>query len=116
MPLVYHYNIILPSNNKLLRIMKCTNEKYPLRNITSIFNIDSIGRYAAVSKSFRTGRLEQELQVVQLSVTRCSCIAILCVSLVSFASITLCVAAQQVFIVIVDFVIDTVRKLLDIPS
>jgi hypothetical protein len=33
--------------------------------------------YEGVSKSFRTGRLEQELQVVQLSATGCSCIAIL---------------------------------------
>jgi hypothetical protein len=30
-----------------------------------------------VSKSFRTGRLERELQMVQLSATRCSFIAIL---------------------------------------
>jgi hypothetical protein len=30
-----------------------------------------------VSKSFRTGRLEPELKIVQLSATRCSCIAIL---------------------------------------
>jgi hypothetical protein len=33
--------------------------------------------YEGVSKSFRTGRLKQELQMVQLSATRCSCIAIL---------------------------------------
>jgi hypothetical protein len=32
--------------------------------------------YEGVSKSFRTGRLERELQMVQLSATRCSCIAI----------------------------------------
>jgi hypothetical protein len=50
------------------------------------------------------------------SATRCSCIAILWVSLVSFAAITLCVASQRVFIVIVYFVIVSVRKLLDIPS
>jgi hypothetical protein len=37
-------------------------------------------------------------------------------SLVSFAAITLCVASQQVFIVVVYFVIDSVRKLLDTPS
>jgi hypothetical protein len=30
-----------------------------------------------VSKSIRTGRQEQELHIVQLSATRCSCIAIL---------------------------------------
>jgi len=34
---------------------------------------------------------------------------------VGFAAITLCVASQQVFVV-VDFVIDTVPKLLDTPS
>jgi hypothetical protein len=32
---------------------------------------------------------------------------------VSFAAITLCVAPQRVFIVVVYFVIDSVRKLLD---
>jgi len=73
--------------------------------------------YEVVSKSFRTGRIERELQMVQLSATRCSCFAILRVSLVSFAAITLCVASQRVFIVtVVQFVIDAVRKLLDIPS
>jgi hypothetical protein len=35
---------------------------------------------------------------------------------VSFATIALCVASQRVFIVVVYFVIDSVRKLLDIPS
>jgi hypothetical protein len=73
-----------------------------------------------VSKSFRTFRLERELQMIQLSATRCSCIAILWVSLVSFAAITLCVASQRVFIVVVVvvvyFVFDSVRKLLDTPS
>jgi hypothetical protein len=57
-------------------------------------------------------------QMVQLSATRCNCIAILWVSLVSFAAITLCVASQRVFIVtvVVYFVIDSVRKLLNTPS
>jgi sterol desaturase/sphingolipid hydroxylase (fatty acid hydroxylase superfamily) len=73
--------------------------------------------YEGVSKSFGTGRLERELQMVQLSATRCSCMAILWVSLVSFVAITLCVASQWVFIVVsVYFVIDPVRKLLDTPS
>jgi hypothetical protein len=55
--------------------------------------------------------------MVQLSATRCNCIAILWVSLVSFAIITLCVASQRVFIIVVIyFVIDSVRKLLDTPS
>jgi len=41
--------------------------------------------YKGLSKSFRTGILERELQMVQLSSTRCSCISILWVGLVSFA-------------------------------
>jgi hypothetical protein len=64
--------------------------------------------YDGVSKSFRTGHLEWELQTVQLSATRCSCIAILWVSIVSFAAIALRVASQRVFIVDgVYFVIDS---------
>jgi hypothetical protein len=55
--------------------------------------------YEGLSISFWTGRLELELQMVQLSAARCSCIAILCVSLVSFATITLYVASR-VFVVI----------------
>jgi hypothetical protein len=66
--------------------------------------------------SFRTGRLERELQMVQLSATRCSCIAILWVSLVSFAAITICIASQRVLVFVVYFVIDSVRTLLDTPS
>jgi hypothetical protein len=55
--------------------------------------------------------------MVQLSATRCSYIAILWVSLVSFAAITLCVASQRVFIVVIVYFVTTqVRKLLDTPS
>jgi uncharacterized membrane protein len=68
-----------------------------------------------MSKSFRTGLLEREMQIIQLSATRCSCIAISCVVLVSFAAITHRVASQQVFIVVY-FIIDSVRKLLDTSS
>jgi hypothetical protein len=55
--------------------------------------------------------------MIQLFATTCSSIAILCVTLVCFAAITLCVASQRVFIVVgaIYFVIDSVRKLLDIP-
>jgi len=42
----------------------------------------SLQIYEGVFKSFRTGCLERELQIVQLSATRCGCIAILWVSLV----------------------------------
>jgi hypothetical protein len=55
--------------------------------------------YKGVFKSFRTGRLERELQMVRLSATRCSCIAILWVSAVNFAAIIFFVASQRVFIV-----------------
>jgi hypothetical protein len=72
--------------------------------------------YEGVSKSFRTGRLEWQLLIVQLSGTGCSCIATLWVSLMSFAAITLCVASQWGFIIVVYFVIDSVRKLLDTHS
>jgi hypothetical protein len=73
--------------------------------------------YEGVSKSFRTGSLERELQTILLSATRCSCIAILWVSLVSFAAITLSVDFQRVFIVVsVYIVIDSVRELLDTLS
>jgi hypothetical protein len=60
-----------------------------------IFFVPFMGE--SLSKSFRTGLLERELQMVQLYASRCSCIAILWVSLVSFAAITLCVASQRMF-------------------
>jgi hypothetical protein len=63
--------------------------------------------YTKVSKSFRSGGLEQELQMVQLSASMCSYIAILWVSLGSFAAITLCVASQRVFIVVVIYFVMT---------
>jgi hypothetical protein len=73
--------------------------------------------YEGLSRSFRTSSLGQELQMIQLSANRCSYITILWDSLVRFAAITLCVASQRVFIVVVVcLVIDSVRKLLDIPS
>jgi hypothetical protein len=53
----------------------------------------------------------------QLFATKRSCIAILCVSLVSFAVITLCVTSQrEIPKVSVYFVIDSVRKLMDTTS
>jgi hypothetical protein len=66
---------------------------------------------------FRTGLLERELPMVLLSATRCSCIAVVWVSLVSFVAITLCVASQRVSVALsVYFVIDSVRELLVTPS
>jgi hypothetical protein len=73
--------------------------------------------YENVSKSFRTHLLEREQQMVQLSATRCGCVAILWVSVVRFAAITLCVASQLVITeVSLYFVVDSARKLLDTPS
>jgi hypothetical protein len=55
--------------------------------------------------------------MVHLSTTRCSCIAILRVSIASFAAITLCISSRWVFIVVsVYFGIDSVWKLSDTPS
>jgi hypothetical protein len=73
--------------------------------------------YEGVPKSVRTGRPERGLQMIQLSTSECSYIAILCVSLVSFAATTLCVASQRVsaVVVVVYFVTDSVTKLLDTP-
>jgi hypothetical protein len=56
--------------------------------------------YEGVSKSFQTGHLEQELQMAQLSATSCSCVTILWVSLVRFATITLCDASEWMFIAV----------------
>jgi hypothetical protein len=69
--------------------------------------------YESVYKSFRTGRLERELQMVQLSATRNRCITILWVSLVSFAAINLCFSTIACSCFLID---DSVRKLLDTPS
>jgi len=67
--------------------------------------------YEGVSKKVSgLAALERELQMLQLSATRCSCI----VSLMTFAAITLCVTSQRESVVY--FVIDSVRKLLDTPS
>jgi len=73
--------------------------------------------HESVSKSFWTGCLEREMQMVQPSATRYSCITIFLVGLVSFAIVTLCVASQLVIPKVrVHFVIYSVQKLLDTPS
>jgi hypothetical protein len=54
----------------------------------------------SVSKSFRTCRLERELQMVQLSAARCSCIAILWLSIVSFDAITFMLLLECLFLFI----------------
>jgi hypothetical protein len=54
--------------------------------------------------------------MVQLSATRCICIAILWVIVVSFTAITFCAASRVLIVVSIYFVIDSVRKLMDTPS
>jgi hypothetical protein len=62
--------------NKLLSIVQLLLPEVfsytAIRNSVAVYTT-----YEAVSESARTGHLERELQMVQLSVTRCSCIAIL---------------------------------------
>jgi hypothetical protein len=60
--------------------------------------------YESVTKSFRTGRLERELQMVQLSATTCSCIAILWVNLVRFTVITLRLAFNKCLLLLLLFI------------
>jgi hypothetical protein len=50
----------------------------PTQSIPSITQrLNACKSYEGVFKSFRTGRLEREMQMVQLSATRCSSITIL---------------------------------------
>jgi hypothetical protein len=62
--------------------------------------LNVMNTYERVSRSFRTGLLERELQMIQLSATSCNCIAVLWISLVSFAAVTLCVASQRVLLLL----------------
>jgi hypothetical protein len=71
----------------------------PYSNYTSVIK-NLQGTYECPSKIFRIGRLERELQMTRLSATKCSCIAILWVSLVNFATTILYIASQRVFVVI----------------
>jgi len=47
--------------------------------LVNLFKLITVhfNEYEDVSKSFRTGRLERELQMVHFSATKCSCINIL---------------------------------------
>jgi len=110
------YSLLLTQegNEKWRRTRK---EKRFFKSRICIWLSSSEVTYEGVSKIFRTGRLEWRLQIVQLSATRCSCIAILWVSLIRFAAITLYVTFQRVIPkVSVYFNIDSVWKILDTPS
>jgi len=51
--------------------------KRSVLKILRLVTVRKVCMYEGVSKSFRTGHLERELRMVQLSATRCSCITIL---------------------------------------
>jgi hypothetical protein len=109
----------MPQSALVLRdIWRPDLSNYPPKvvlNIKIISNNHVI--YECVSKSFRTGRLERELQMIQLPATRCSCIAILWVNLVSFAAKPFVLLLNECLLLLsIYFVIDSVRKLLDTSS
>jgi hypothetical protein len=57
--------------------MLCANLLYDMQTWRKIMKLDLSFIYEGMFKSFQTGHLEQELQMVQLSATRYNCIAIL---------------------------------------
>jgi hypothetical protein len=74
-----------------------------------------LSKYDGVSKSFRTGCLERELQMMHLSATRCSCIA-MSQSSEFCRHNPLCCYSASVYCYKRIFRYDSVRKLLDTPS
>jgi hypothetical protein len=91
-------------------------EEELLRSLQVVGNFGKRKIHEGVFKSFRTGRLERELQMVQLSATRCSCIAILWSQYSEFCRHNpLCCFSTSVYYCCL-FRYDSVRKLLDTPS
>jgi hypothetical protein len=95
--------------NKIANIKTNSQRNIAKKSLSSFFDVCHLFQFCtshtvcttkSVSRSFRTDRLKRELQMVHLSDTRCSCIAILWASSVSFAAITLCVASQRVLTVV----------------
>jgi hypothetical protein len=74
---------------------------------------DQLNTYEGISKSFRLAAWSKWHSSLSLGAVVS---LFFWVSLVSFAAITLCVASQQAFTVVVYFVMDLVRKLLVTPS
>jgi hypothetical protein len=98
------------------RIVRASRIKTIAKQRDSGGHIASALQNTGYGRLATTGRLERELQMVQLSATRCSCIAILWVSLVSSAAITpLCYFSTSVCSWCL-FRYDSVPKLLDTPS
>jgi hypothetical protein len=70
-------------HRKRKRIKSCaldirdTDDIYVIFTSVSCCDFNKYPMYVGVSKSFRIGRLQRELKMVQLSATMCSCIAIL---------------------------------------
>jgi len=64
----------------LLLQLETATPAHSSQTLCNLREATAILYYEGVSKSFRTGRLERELKILQLSATRCSCIAIFCES------------------------------------
>jgi len=94
-PIRFHFLVRLHRDDFNLKINYQNSVSYALPS-TAPWRREGEWKYESVSKSFPTGRLERKLQTEQLSATRCGCIAIMRVSLVSFAAITLFIASQRV--------------------
>jgi hypothetical protein len=105
---LYNWSLLLQGKGKSCSWPQLSTK--PWSRILYLIKHYTMNKYEGVSKIFRTGRLERKLQMVQLSATRCTCIAIFWVSLVSFATVIFCVASQRVIPkVSIYFVIDSVR-------
>jgi hypothetical protein len=75
--LVSYYGRHKPEDGDLKLMCRMASNSSPYIVKVRQLGVANVYVYEGVSKSFRTGRLERELQTVQLSATRCSCIAIL---------------------------------------
>jgi len=78
--IICFFNLILNgqqlSPESWWRLPKSTSSEAP-KSSYLLSEFIRVYRYEGVTISFRNGRLDRELQIVQLSATRCSCIAIL---------------------------------------
>jgi hypothetical protein len=88
------WNVYGPNNPHNCKVDLWTQPTVPAMN--NVFTTTRV-EYEGVSKSFRTDRLERELQIIRLSATRCSCIAILSQSSEFFRHNPLCCFSTSVY-------------------
>jgi hypothetical protein len=75
--IIIHSSVVPGMLIDLLLILNiCCSERLSLTIVRSSLNLSS-DSYVGVFKSFRTGHLKRELQMLQLSAARCSSTAIL---------------------------------------